>query len=128
MTIPMPTTHVEALVTRTGVASGHGRTVLRPRVEGNVVPVFIQRTGGRDLVGSADLEITEEGIVARMSVAPYAAKLLTGRQIHAHAEMVGGYVAQTRDGYTVQGSTLRGLHCSDAAPAWNDLWVREAGS
>jgi hypothetical protein len=121
---PAPVRVVNLLAARTGVPAADGRTVMRPRLDHNTVPVFVQRDKGRDLVGAAELELTDEGVVARCSIAPYAAAALEAREIHAHIELAGGY--HSRDPLTIHGGTVGALFCSKAAPAWNDMWVEGA--
>ena len=121
---PAPIRTVRLLAARTGTPAQDGRTIVRPRLERSTVPVFVQREKGRDLVGSARLELTSEGVVAHAAVAPYVAERLGTRELHAHIELAGGDIG--RDPLVIRGGIVGALFCSKAAPAWNDLWVEGA--
>lgn len=125
----MPTVRVVALAIPTNVPSDEAisRTVTDPQVAGTI-PVFAKRELGRDLVGTASLTVTDEGVVADMVLAPYIARRLLGGELRAHAETDGGYISHEERGVTIHSPTVRGLYCSEQANAWDGLWVREAGS
>lgn len=126
---------LRGLVARAGVPTTepNPRTIINVVIPERTVPVFKGAPGTyRELVGTAELTLTDEGVVAEMELPPYlAAELLRDGGLNAHIEGEGGF-GETRYNpetggrdVVLDGLRVRTLYCSGDAPAWNDLWMEE---
>jgi len=122
---------VDALVARIDTPSSDGRTIRRVSNTGVTVPVigFNGPPGGRrepNLVGSATVEATDEGLVAHLAVTAGTAARLLAREVHATLDVRDADII-VEDGLAVlHGGSVAALHVGAGVPPWSDLWVREA--
>lgn len=128
---------LRGLVARVGVPTSepNPRTLINVVIPHTTVPLFRGAAGTyRELIGTAELSVTDEGVMAEMVLPPYlAAELLRDdAELHAHIEGVGGEaISEAIDAdagqyrITLDGMEIRTIYCGPGAPAWNDLWLEE---
>ncbi len=130
MPADIPSRKVDALVARLNTETSDQRVLTRNggRASG-IVPVY-GWTGGaapeRTILGSATTEITDEGIVAHMTITPATAGRLIAREIHATIDVRDVTMSRVGDATVIDRWTIGGIQAGTAVPAWNDMWVREA--
>lgn len=128
---------VHGLIARTGVPTNEPtpRTITNVTIRGNDgkgVPVMQGEPGTRrELIGVAQLEVVDEGVMATMNLPPYLAADLLGGGLYCHLEIVGGLGESVYEPETggraiiIHGAQATGLFCSRTPPAWSDTWLVE---
>lgn len=126
------TRNVDALVARVDTPSTDGR-IIRGITVGQTVPVIAFNgppgTGRRrepSLIGSATVEITDDGLVAHMAVTDGTAARLLAGEVHATMDVRDADIIAEGTESVLHGGTVAALHVGAGVPPWNDLWVREA--
>lgn len=112
---------VDALVGKVGEPTRDKRTLADLTVHSDPIPVLVPGVG---LVGTAQAQLTDDGVTARITADETWTQRLLAGTLHAHIDTTHGRIVTGADGGAVlHDGRLRAITLTQAPNAWDGTWV-----